>query len=76
MLQTAYWALAVGLALAGVGYSLYYQAQVWINPDKKAEIGKRAIRFGMAWIIMGFSIFVLGFIVWALCKFCPNLIGC
>lgn len=76
MWQTALWALGIGLALVGVGYTLYYQGEVWKDPKKAGDISKKAICIGRLWVGVGFGVFILGFIVFLICQFASNLIGC
>lgn len=75
MLQTAFWALGIGFALVGVGYTLYYQGKVWEDPKASKDISKKAILTGRVWVGLGLATFILGFIIFVICQFAPNLIG-
>ena len=66
MLQTAYWALGIGLTMAGVGCTLQYQGEALKKTKQTQDIGKKSYNTGIAWIVMGGFIFLLGFLVWVL----------
>lgn len=65
MLQTAYWALAIGLTMAGVGLNLQYQGEAFKRSDQTKDIGKKSCVTGIIWTTMGGIVFVIGFLVWA-----------
>ncbi len=64
MLQTAYWALGIGLTMAGVGRTLQYQGEAFKKSAKTQDIGRKSYSTGIAWTVMGGFIFLLGFVVW------------
>jgi hypothetical protein len=60
MLQTAYWALGIGLTMAGVGRTLQYQGEALKKSAKTQDIGRKSYSTGIAWTVMGGFIFLLG----------------
>ena len=69
MLLTAYWALGIGLTMAGVGLALQYQGEALKRSVQTQDIGKKSYVTGIAWTVMGGFIFLLGFVVWMLVQF-------
>ena len=69
MLQTAYWALGIGVTIVGVGLSLLFQGQALKLADNTRTIGKASYAMGVVWMILGCFCFVFGFIVYVLVKY-------
>lgn len=66
MLQTAYWALGIGITIIGVGLTLLYQGEALKKSKQTQDIGKKSYGAGIAWVVLGSFTLLLGFAIWAL----------
>jgi hypothetical protein len=57
-----YTIIAMGIAVFGVGMTLYFQAQIILKPKKQTTFAKSAFWFGTAWMLLGLVIAIGGLI--------------
>lgn len=66
MVEMTYWAMGIGATMAGVGLTCKYQGEALRRSKKTEDIGKKSFIVGKVWEGIGFSAFVVGFVVFML----------
>jgi hypothetical protein len=56
----AYVLIALGVAIFGIGMSLYFQAQLILRPKKQESFARQFWWFGAAWMVLGLAAAVYG----------------
>jgi hypothetical protein len=51
----AYVFIALGVAIFGIGMTLYFQAQIIMRPKKQASFARQFWWFGAAWMVLGLA---------------------
>jgi hypothetical protein len=51
----AYVLIALGVAIFGVGMSLYFQAQIILRPKKQESFARQFWWFGATWMVLGLA---------------------
>jgi hypothetical protein len=51
----AYVLIALGVAIFGIGMSLYFQAQILLRPKKQEAFARQFWWFGAAWMVLGLA---------------------
>ncbi len=52
--------IALGVAIFGIGTSLYYPAAIQRQPKKQAGLSKQMYGFGIGWMAFGLVIAIVG----------------
>jgi hypothetical protein len=58
----AYVLIALGVAIFGIGMTLYFQAQIILKPKKQVNFARQFWWFGAAWMVLGLSAAIAGVI--------------
>jgi hypothetical protein len=58
----AYVLIALGVAIFGIGMTLYFQAQIIMRPKKQESFARQFWWFGAAWMVLGLAASVCGVI--------------
>ena len=58
----AYVIIALGVAIFGIGMTLYFQAQIILKPKKQETFARQFWWFGAAWIVLGIAAAIGGVI--------------
>ena len=58
----AYLIMAVGVAIFGIGMTLYFQAQVILRPKKQETFARQFWWFGAAWMVLALAAAIGGVI--------------
>jgi uncharacterized membrane protein YidH (DUF202 family) len=58
----AYVLIALGVAIFGIGMTLYFQAQIIIRPKKQVTFARQFWWFGAAWMVLGLAAAIGGVI--------------
>ena len=56
----AYLIIALGVAIFGIGMTLYFQAQIILKPKKQVNFARQFWWFGAAWMVLGLAAAVGG----------------
>jgi hypothetical protein len=56
----AYVLIALGVAIFGIGMTLYFQAQIILRPKKQESFARQFWWFGAAWMVLGLAAAVYG----------------
>ncbi len=56
----AYVLIALGVAIFGIGMTLYFQAQIIMRPKKQESFARQFWWFGAAWMVLGLAAAVGG----------------
>jgi len=56
----AYVLIALGVAIFGIGMTLYFQAQIVLRPKKQENFARQFWWFGAAWMVLGLAAAVYG----------------
>ena len=51
----AYVIIALGVAIFGIGMTLYFQAQIIMRPKKQESFARQFWWFGAAWMVLGLA---------------------
>jgi hypothetical protein len=49
----AYIIIALGVAILGIGMTLYFQAQIILKPKRQVAFARQFWWFGAAWMVLG-----------------------
>jgi hypothetical protein len=60
--KMAYAILALGVAIFGIGMTLYFQAQIILKPKKQETFARQFWWFGAAWMVLGLVAAIVGVI--------------
>lgn len=58
----AYVIIALGVAIFGIGMTLYFQAQMVLKPKKQEAFARQFWWFGAAWMVLGIAAAIGGVI--------------
>lgn len=58
----AYAIIALGVAIFGIGMTLYFQAQMVLKPKKQETFARQFWWFGAAWMVLGIAASIGGVI--------------
>jgi hypothetical protein len=58
----AYIIIALGVAIFGIGMTLYFQAQIILKPKKQETFARQFWWFGAAWMVLGIAAAIVGVI--------------
>ena len=58
----AYIIIALGVAIFGIGMTLYFQAQIILKPKRQETFARQFWWFGAAWIVLGIAAAIGGVI--------------
>jgi hypothetical protein len=58
----AYVLIALGVAIFGIGMTLYFQAQIILRPKKQESFARQFWWFGAAWMVLGLAAAIFGVI--------------
>jgi len=58
----AYIIIALGVAIFGIGMTLYFQAQIILKPKKQVNFARQFWWFGAAWMVLGIAAAIVGVI--------------
>lgn len=58
----AYVLIALGVAIFGIGMTLYFQAQIILKPKRQVTFARQFWWFGAAWMVLGLSAAIAGVI--------------
>jgi len=58
----AYAIIALGVAIFGIGMTLYFQAQIILKPKKQVNFARQFWWFGAAWMVLGIAATIGGVI--------------
>jgi hypothetical protein len=58
----AYIIIALGVAIFGIGMTLYFQAQIILKPKKQVTFARQFWWFGAAWMVLGIAAAIGGVI--------------
>jgi len=53
--KMAYIIIALGVAILGIGMTLYFQAQIILKPKKQETFARQFWWFGAAWMVLGLA---------------------
>ena len=65
-IEFSLWLLGIALTMIGIGYALYYQGVVWTKPKQQEIVGKRSLRLGRVWLVMGLVYGILAVVLFLL----------
>jgi sterol desaturase/sphingolipid hydroxylase (fatty acid hydroxylase superfamily) len=58
----AYAIIAFGVAIFGIGMTLYFQAQIILKPKRQKTFARQFWWFGAAWMVLGIAAAIAGVI--------------
>jgi uncharacterized membrane protein YczE len=58
----AYVLIALGVAIFGIGMTLYFKAQMVLKPKKQEKFARQFWWFGAAWMVLGLAAAIGGVI--------------
>lgn len=58
----AYITIALGVAIFGIGMTLYFQAQIVLKPKKQETFARQFWWFGAVWMVLGLAAAISGVI--------------
>jgi hypothetical protein len=58
----AYAIIALGMAIFGIGMTLYFQAQIILKPKRQITFARQFWWFGVAWMVLGLAAAIAGVI--------------
>jgi len=58
----AYIIIALGVAIFGIGMTLYFQAQIILKPKRQITFARQFWWFGAAWMVLGIAAAIGGVI--------------